>query len=107
MIMPAPADLKPLGRYPLTWTLLALNVLIFVMIFNGRPDNYADQKILQTDGIEITGRLYSQYLEGLSAAEQLVKPKWIHNMKTTNPEQMEILGAYALRDRSFLNIAET
>lgn len=107
MIIPAPNDLRAFGRFPLTWTLLALNVLIFVMIFNGRPETYANLKILQNDGIEVTGRLYQQYSQGLPASELSGKPKWIHDIRSTNSEQMETLGAYAIRDRSFLDAAET
>jgi membrane associated rhomboid family serine protease len=107
MILPQPEPLSKFHRYPLTWTLLALNVLIYFLFFAGQPDGFKDQKILQTESTVITGKLYYQYLRHLSSFEQGYRAPWIFKLSPESDDQMEILGSYALRDADFLNQVET
>lgn len=107
MILPQPEPLSKYHRYPLTWTLLALNVLIYFLFFAGQTDSFKDQEILKTESTIVTGKLYHQFLQRLSSFEQKSRAEWIYQLSSDNDEQMEILGAYALRDAEFLAQAET
>lgn len=107
MILPQPEPLSKFHRYPLTWTLLALNVLIYFLFFAGNPDGFKDQKLLETEATVVTGRLYHQYLQSLTSFEQKSRAAWIFKLSPESEEQMEILGSYAIRDSDFLSQAET
>jgi len=107
MILPQSEPLAKFHRYPLTWTLLILNVLIYFLFFAGQPDGFKSQKILQTESTVITGKLYHQYLQHLSSREQTSRPEWIYKLSVESDEQMEMLGSYAFRDADFLGQAET
>lgn len=107
MILPNSADLKDLKKYPLTITLVALNLVIFMMIFSGVRENFPTSRLLKDEGLELTGRLYYQYLKESAPAELAKKPAWILKMSSLNEEHMLVMGAYALRDSQFLTRAET
>jgi len=107
MILPCPEDVRQYSRFPLTITLVLLNIFIFVLIFNGNSSGITTSSLLQKDGLTLTGRLYYQYLQGVPSEDLLEKPAWVHEMKSANTEQMGVLGAYALRDARFLASAET
>lgn len=107
MILPNSADLKDLKKYPLTLTLVALNLVIFMMIFSGVRESFPTSKLLKDEGLELTGRLYYQYLKESTPAELAKKPAWILKMSSLNEEHMLVMGAYALRDSQFLTMAET
>ncbi len=108
MILPAPENLKPWARFPLTWTLTLLNVLIFVLIFSGtNNEEYNQKKVLENESVQVAGRLYFQYLQTLSPEFLFAKPEWVLHLKASNAEQMETLGMFAIRDADFLKQAET
>ncbi|MFM6930332.1 MAG: rhomboid family intramembrane serine protease [Bdellovibrio sp.] len=95
-----------MAKYPLTMTLVVLNVFIFLLIFSGATSKMDSAKILDTEGMTTTGRLYYQYLQKLSPAGLADKPDWVHRLQSSNNDQMILLGAYALRDATFLEKAE-
>lgn len=107
MIIPSPENLKDYTRFPLTLTLVVLNVFIFVLIFSGASSTLSTSSLLQNEGLELTGRLYYQYLQALPAQALYEKPTWMHKMSSANVEQMGVLGAFALRDSRFLEKGET
>lgn len=107
MIIPCPEDIRNYTRFPLTITLVLLNVFIFVLIFSGASTNISSSSLLQKEGLTLTGRLYYQYMQGLSSEALFDKPSWVREMKSVNAEQMGVLGAFALRDARFLANAET
>ncbi|WP_413569884.1 rhomboid family intramembrane serine protease [Bdellovibrio sp. HCB117] len=107
MIFPAPEDFRSYTRYPLTITLVVLNVFIFLLIFSGAPNSVSSASLLQKDGLTLTGRLYYQYLQTLPAELLYEKPAWVHEVTSNNVEQLGVLGAYALRDARYLATAET
>ncbi|MDG0817801.1 rhomboid family intramembrane serine protease [Bdellovibrio svalbardensis] len=107
MILPSPADIRDYKRFPLTLTLVLLNVFIFILIFSGHHSSLSSSNLLQEDGLTLSGRLYYQYLKDVPAKTLYEKPEWTHNMRPENTEQMGVLGAYALRDADFLKVAET
>ena len=106
MILPNPVDLRDFLRYPLTLTLVFLNLFIFVLIFSGGQNSLSESGLLQDEKLVLSGRLYYQYLKELPAAALYEKPAWIHELHTDSADQMLILGSYALRDADFLNKAE-
>lgn len=106
MILPSPADIREYTRYPLTITLVFLNIFIFILIFSGNQSSLSSSSLLQEEGLTLSGRLYYQYLKEVPAKTLFEKPEWTHNMRPDNSEQMGVLGAYALRDADFLKVAE-
>lgn len=107
MILPQPSPLSKYHRYPLTWTLVALNVLIYFMFFSGRPDSFQSQKILETQSTIVTGKLYHQFLQSLTSHEQTSRAFWTAKLSPESSEHMELLGAYALRDSEFLETSQS
>ncbi|MBK9322044.1 MAG: rhomboid family intramembrane serine protease [Bdellovibrionaceae bacterium] len=107
MILPQPAPLSKYHRYPLTWTLLLLNTLIYFVFFSGRSDDFYQQRILSSTSAVVTGKLYFQYLQSLTNREQESRAFWTAKMNPENAEQMEILGSYALRDKEFLTASQS
>ncbi|MGZ3774241.1 MAG: rhomboid family intramembrane serine protease [Pseudobdellovibrionaceae bacterium] len=107
MILPCPADLKNFKQFPLTLTLVVLNVFIFVLIFSGVNSHFSSLPLLENDSLNVTGRIYHQYLKGLSKEALSAKPSWIRELNIGNVDQMEVLGSYALRDGRFMASAET
>lgn len=108
MIIPCPENLSPreFYRYPLTMTLVLLNIFIFILIFSGPASKMESAKILEADGMMTTGRLYYQYLQKLSPAALAEKPEWVHRLQSADTEQMTLLGAFALRDAVFVENAD-
>jgi membrane associated rhomboid family serine protease len=106
VILPQPEPLLKTHRYPLTGTLLLLNVFIYFMFFANHVDHLGEQKILDRASTEITGKLYYQYFKTLPAREKNLRPTWITKLAKDSDEDMETLGAYALRDGPFLKAAE-
>lgn len=107
MILPQPEPLLKTHRYPLTGTLLLLNVFIYFMFFSGHVDRLGSQSFLEDTSTEITGRIYSQYLATLPKAEREQRPVWTSQLNTETSDGLQTLGAYALRDGAFLKAAET
>lgn len=107
MILPQPESLSQYHRFPLTWTLLLLNILIYFTFFAGQPESFNNQKILQTTSTVVTGRLYSQFLQSLTPKLRAERPSWALKLSPDVSEHMEILGAYSLRDGEFLKASQT
>ncbi|MGZ3770868.1 MAG: rhomboid family intramembrane serine protease [Bdellovibrio sp.] len=107
MILPFPENLLDYKRYPLTLTLVILNIFIFILIFSDSVSiGLSSSSMLDTEGLQLTGRLYYQHLQKIPAQDLASKPSWIHKVKSNNEDQMEALGSYALRDGVFLKDAE-
>jgi membrane associated rhomboid family serine protease len=107
MIIPCPEDLRQFQRFPLTITLAALNVFIFILIFSGANSDLSNNRLFDLDGMTLTGRLYYQHLQSLPPEQLAETPKWVQQVSSGNSEQLAILGAYALRDSQFLLSGET
>lgn len=105
MIIPFPEDLHPIQKYPLTFTLVLINVLIFVAIFAQRGNVYSRQEMLKPAQLELTGRLYHEWRQTQSSG-LLNEPLWLTELQFENNEQMQILGGYALRSAPFIDSAE-
>ncbi|MNK07451.1 Rhomboid family protein [compost metagenome] len=105
MILPCPVEPKQILRLPVTLSLVFLNVFIYIVFFSGAGESLASSRILTSDSLIMSGRLYRQYLDQLTPAEVSTRPQWIGAMKAGDPGQMEVLGAFALRDGGFLSQA--
>lgn len=102
MIFPVPQDLKSYQSHPLTWMVICLNILLFVMIFAGPKSPESSPSLLGSESLRTGGRLYQQYLAQLSLNDRSQYPDWIYQLKTEVSEQSETLGAMAIRDEKFL-----
>ncbi|QLY24402.1 rhomboid family intramembrane serine protease [Bdellovibrio sp. KM01] len=106
MIVPCPEDLRQFQRFPLTLTLAALNVFIFILIFSGAGSDLSNNRLFDLEGMTLTGRLYYQHLQNLPPETLAETPQWVQQVSTSSSEQLAILGAYALRDSQFLKDGE-
>ncbi|XGC81816.1 rhomboid family intramembrane serine protease [Bdellovibrio bacteriovorus] len=106
MILPCPDNFKEFSRLPLTWTLAVLNIFIFLLIFSGNKSALSSSSMLNRESLTLTGRLYFQYFESLPEKSRTEKPTWIQQINRRDPEQVGVLGAYALRDAQFVTNAE-
>ncbi|MFP5519870.1 MAG: rhomboid family intramembrane serine protease [Bdellovibrionia bacterium] len=103
MIFPIPDDLKKLNETPLVLTAVALNILLFVLIFSSRPNNVHVDKLLSSEQLDISGWNYFQYLGSQSPEQLAQQPDWVQSIQIQKPSQRVLLGVYALRDAEFLN----
>lgn len=106
MILPLPESIKDYTRYPLTLTLAAVNIFIFILIFEGASSQYGNSRLLTEEGLVTTGRLYYQYLKEQPPEILFKKPDWVHRLQESNKEHLMILGSYGLRDAGFMEKGE-
>jgi membrane associated rhomboid family serine protease len=108
MILPFPENLtiKDYARFPLTITLAALNIFIFILIFDGATSDYGTSRLLTEDGLVTTGRLYYQYLKEQPPEVLFSKPEWVHQLQSNNKEHLMVLGSFGLRDAKFVESGE-
>lgn len=103
MIIPWLRGLMSWSRAPLTWTLIAINVVIFLMTYDAsRPR----QTLFSTsEEIVRTGHLYQQYLDAK------VKPSDLDEAddkdKPVSKDQWILIGSRSLRDPDFLKNAKS
>jgi membrane associated rhomboid family serine protease len=102
MILPFPENVKEFVRFPLTITLVALNIFIFILIFDGASSDYGSARLLTEDGLVTTGRLYYQYLQEQPPEVLYQKPEWVQQLQAGNKEHLMVLGSYGLRDAKFM-----
>lgn len=101
MIIPLPEPIKNFDRAPMVWTLLALNVFIYVLIFSSSSKQFMQDQFIESDSLQVTGRLYYQYYQKHKThADQF--PDWVHSSSFASKEKLEVLGVFALRDKNFL-----
>jgi membrane associated rhomboid family serine protease len=106
MILPLPENIKDYTRFPLTITLAALNVFIFILIFDGAGSDYGTSRLLTEDGLVTTGRMYYQYLQEQPPEVLFSKPEWVHRLQANNKEHLMVLGSFGLRDANFVESGE-
>ncbi len=105
MIIPNPTEIKEYQKFPLTITLVLLNIFMFILIFSGPEKSISDNSVLQEDRLVLSGRLYLQYLKTLPTEVLKKKPDWIQDMNPENTEHLGVLGIYSVRDADFLAVA--
>lgn len=106
MIFPMPENLQDFKKYPLTLTLIGLNVFLFIIFFSGQAFNAVNTKILERSNLELSGRIYKEF-QIVSAKNMRSKlPEWLLNVDPRNSDGMTVLGVYALRDGAFLENAK-
>lgn len=108
MILPYVAEHSQFRKYPMTGMLVFLNVFVFLLFFAGQiSERMSASPMLKNESLALSGQIYWQYLQSLSPTEQKQKPAWINSMQSKDVGQMEVLGAFALRDADFLSKIET
>ena len=107
MIVPMPVDVTQWKQFPLTFTLLVTNVLIYFLFFAaGAGTGYHRQEMLQPEQLELTGYLYSEW-QGAHPEALLRTPEWVLALVPTQAGQRQVMGAYALRDAAFMETASS
>lgn len=106
MILPLPENIKEITRFPLTLTLAAVNIFIFILLFESASSQYGNSRLLSEDGLVTTGRMYYQFLKEQPPEVLYEKPTWVHRLQEGNKEHLMILGSYGLRDSSFMEAGE-
>lgn len=91
-------------KHPLTWTLVFTNVIVFFMFFFNSSSSQKSHSFLKTENIEISGRLYAQFLQN---EKNQKTPGWVREMNPKSSEHMQLLGAYAIREDLFLKVAQS
>jgi membrane associated rhomboid family serine protease len=106
MIVPCPVNFWEVSKYPLTWGLIFINFFIYVVFFLGAADSSKWNSFFDDENLNLTGRIYHQYLQAAEPRVVEKLPEWIQTMKPTTAYHYQSLAAWALRDSSFLNQAE-
>jgi len=105
VILPNSEDLKKYRSYPVTWALVFLNIFIFVFLLGSGDEPLMNSPLLESKSMILSGRLYYQFLQSLPADKLYQRPAWVMQVQAEDLDQIEVLGAYALRDRNFLDQA--
>ena len=94
MIFPTPVNPTNFSRFPLTWTLVALNFLLFVVIFSVEKESDNEEFFLRESTIQQTGIIYEHYRHPASQLTHITE---------TDAKNW---GMQALRDEKFISGAE-
>lgn len=106
MIIPCPVDFWNFAKYPLTWTILLTNILMFAIFFLDGKDSTQWTTFFSEQNLTITGHVYSQYLTDLTEDKKILLPSWVSSLKVESTDHYQTLGSWALRDYAFLKQAE-
>lgn len=96
MIIPWMKGFLGWNKAPLTWTLIILNLLIFLQTTGPVGTSGITQNFSNVEMMVLTGQLYDQYLRGESTE--------VHRRKQND---WMILGGQGLKDPKFIEMAET
>lgn len=99
MIIPCPVLPRRWSDFPVTWSLVAANIFIFLIFFAGNPDSTASDNLTDRD-LRTAGRLL------LSESQASHRPAWLDTRGLLTPERLETYGSLAIRDRAFLESLE-
>lgn len=101
MILPCPVDPKGPSSYPMTWALLALNLIVMLVFFSG-PEDRSEVALFKSENLQLAGRIYFELLDQAEPAALSREPDWVRGMVKGQPDHMEFLGAHALKNADFL-----
>lgn len=99
MIVPCPELPRKWSHYPVTLSLAAINIFIYVLFFAGQSPLSAASNLTDHD-LRTAGRLF------MSESRRGERPSWIEDRKALAPDRLETYGNLALRDRRFLKSLE-
>lgn len=106
MIFPFFGHIKNVLQYPITLALVMFNLGIFVFIFQGNTSKVAKSDFINAEMLEISGRLYHQYLiSQWGDVTSLGGDFNSEKLDLDDPAHRLSLGLKALRDRAFLKVA--
>lgn len=106
MIIPCPDKISEWKNHGLMLALLIANIFFFLLFFADEkaPTNF--NKFLNEANLHISGKFYHQFLSQLPDEEKYKMPSWLFQLKSEDSNQMQILGAYALRDQRFFEFID-
>lgn len=107
MILPSPQDLTQFKKFPVTISILALNILLFFLFFDRKVERKVTHEIYKPASIRLTGDLFLQALPHLTSKEKETVPDWIFQINRNNQDQLELVGLYSLKSAGFLEYAKT
>lgn len=105
MIVPFEFKISEWNRYPVTLSLAATNVVIFLLFFASAKDDIG-ARFFDDDTLRTTGRLYFQYLGTVPPENLYTKPEWLHRLKPQSDAHLQVLAMTALRDAEFVSAAD-
>lgn len=105
MILPVPQDPSQLRLQQITWTIILANLFFFLLLFADSPSRRESFDFLSKSNLEVSGYTYRQFLEKLDAVSKLKRPAWYFQLDLQNPDQVQTLGQFAIRDQEFLHVA--
>lgn len=91
MIFPTPVNPQSVPRFPITWTLVALNIFLYILVFASQGgENPAESDFLKEKSLYRTGLIYDHF-------------KHSHqSLHRGNELETQALGVRALRDEDFM-----
>lgn len=99
MIIPCPELPRKWSHYPVTLSLVATNIFVYVLFFSGPTQTSSVMKLTDRD-LRTAGRLF------MADSRKDRRPPWIEEKKGLTAERLETYGNVALRDRRFLKSLE-
>lgn len=94
MIVPWLKGFVDFSKSPMTWALIAFNLMIF-LVLSDADSIRSNREIIRSNELTLTGKLYYQYKKKLPEKPLLTSSEWM------------LLGAEALRNKDFLSQFES
>lgn len=105
MIFPNPENIKSFERHQITWTLIFANIFLFVLIFSVEQKKLTKNEFYSDENLLVAGGLYREFLNNLNDGDKKQMPRWLLELPRQTPDQLQILGNFAVRDSRFLEKA--
>ncbi len=109
MIFPLLSGLMSWRKAPITWTIVLLNLLVFVYtsVVGVESQSGLDEAMKKSFFVSTQGRIYAQYIahQGKTAYPEFLMELG-RQVEAGKPDRAEVLGQLAFRDLNFLNAAE-
>src|SRR5690606_21496037 len=90
-------------KFPLTWSMILINVIIFMVFFVDARQNNSWYRFYTPTNMVLTGRIYHDYVQTLSAEQRLKIPHWVQTLEPKTDEHFYRLASWSLRDALFLD----
>lgn len=101
MIIPCPDHPQSYRDRPMTWMLVALNIVLFLIFFIDTPAS-APLTLLKDQNLETAGRAFLQMLPNQPPDVQERTPDWVFETATSSRDDLILIGYYAIRQRFFV-----
>ncbi|MEK6774546.1 MAG: rhomboid family intramembrane serine protease [Bdellovibrionota bacterium] len=103
MIFPTPEIFRKWMDYPMTFSLLIVNVITFFTFFFDQAGMGVETDLLEDSNLVYTGQLYLKFIQTDKMNHHL--SRWSQTQNPTSTSQMKSLGNLALKDTQFIAAA--